>query len=690
MKKIFIAFTAIVCTTSVFAQIKIDRTKQPKSGPAPVIKIADPANFVLPNGMTVLVVENHKLPKITASLSSNRGSIIEGEKAGVISLMGTMLNEGTKTLTKEQFDEKVEMMGASVSLDAGGGSVAALTRYFAPSLMLMAEALRNPAFKEESLDKLKSQTITALKSQEKNAKAISGRIVNAIAFGKNSAQGEFETIKSIEGLRMADVKEAYQKYLSPANMILTFVGDITPAKAKELTLKAFGSWKGAKIPIAKDAPVPNPKQTEIDLVDVPSAVQSEVTVASLITNPMSNPDHHALVLANHILGGGSEGKLFMNLREKHGFTYGAYSTVGAGRYQAKVSSSASVRNDKVDSAVAEIVKEINNMRAGNISADELAIAKAVYNGGFALRMESPQTAATYASNILINNLPKDFYRTYLQKINAVTVADIKRVAQKYFSTSNTRIFVVGKSSVVKPGLEKLGYPVKLYDAFANPVTETKTTAIDNNLTAQTVIDKYLAAIGGKAALEKVKAFSADMVMSVSGQNLDGIMKKAAPNKFLMQLTMQGMTVMKMAFNGKAGYQEQMGQKKEMGADDIANYSDARGVFDQIFYTDAGYKMSQPSIEKVNGEDAYKVVVTKPSGKVSSEFYSIKTGLLLREEIKVKAAGQEVETSFEYGNYVTVGGVKFPGEMTQSVAGQPFSLTLTNYKINEGVSDKDFE
>ncbi|HRB80459.1 MAG TPA: pitrilysin family protein, partial [Niabella sp.] len=327
MKKIFIAFTAIVCTTSVFAQIKIDRTKQPKSGPAPVIKIADPANFVLPNGMTVLVVENHKLPKITASLSSNRGSIIEGEKAGVISLMGTMLNEGTKTLTKEQFDEKVEMMGASVSLDAGGGSVAALTRYFAPSLMLMAEALRNPAFKEESLDKLKSQTITALKSQEKNAKAISGRIVNAIAFGKNSAQGEFETIKSIEGLRMADVKEAYQKYLSPANMILTFVGDITPAKAKELTLKAFGSWKGAKIPIAKDAPVPNPKQTEIDLVDVPSAVQSEVTVASLITNPMSNPDHHALVLANHILGGGSEGKLFMNLREKHGFTYGAYSTV---------------------------------------------------------------------------------------------------------------------------------------------------------------------------------------------------------------------------------------------------------------------------------------------------------------------------------------------------------------------------
>lgn len=226
MKKISIATAVLLLSMTVLAQT-IDRSQKPKAGPAPVIKIADPAQFVLPNGMTVLVVENHKLPKINASLITNRGQIIEGDKAGVMGLMGEMLNEGTKNLSKEQFDEKVDMMGATVSLNSGGGYVSALNRYFESSLMLMADALRNPAFKTENFEKLQSQAITGLKSSEKNAKAISARVVNALAFGKNTASGEFQTIASTQGLTIDDIKAAYEQYLSPANSILTFVGDIT-------------------------------------------------------------------------------------------------------------------------------------------------------------------------------------------------------------------------------------------------------------------------------------------------------------------------------------------------------------------------------------------------------------------------------------------------------------------------------
>lgn len=693
MKKIYIAFVSLLLSAAVFAQT-IDRSQKPKAGPAPVIKIADPAKFVLPNGMTVLVVENHKLPKVSASLSTNRGIILEGDKAGVISLMGSMLNEGTKTLTKEQFDEKVEIMGATVSLNSGGGYVSALNRYFEPGLMLMADALRNPAFQQENFDKLKSQEITGLKAQEKNAKAISSRMISALSYGKNTASGEFRTIQTTEAITLDDVKSAYQQYLSPASSILTFVGDITPARAKELALKAFGTWAGKKLEIAKDVPVANPEKTEIDLIDVPSAVQSEITIANLISNPYSNPDHHALVLANHILGGGAESKLFMNLREKHGFTYGSYSNVGADRYQTIFSAGASVRNDKVDSAVAEIIHEIDNMRSGKISAEELATAKAVYNGMFAMRMENPQTTASYATTILIHNLPNDFYRTYLQKINAITVADIKRVAEKYFNSKDTRIIVVGKAAAVKPGLEKLGYPVKMFDAYADPVTETATDAApvtaDKNITAQKVIDNYITAIGGKEALSKVNSLSADISMSVSGQTIGGVMKKSAPNKLLMHLSMQGMTVMKQVYNGKTGFQEQMGQKKEMGADELAQYSDIKGIFDQVYYNTEGFKLSAPTVEKVNGEDAYKIIVTKPSGKVSTEYYAVKTGLLLRAEGKVKAAGQEIEQSMDFGNYITIDGVKLPGSMTQSIMGQSIELAMSNYKINEGVADKDFE
>ena len=692
MKRVFIASAALFFCTAVFAQT-IDRSKKPKEGPAPVIKIADPAKFVLPNGMTVLVVENHKLPKITASLSTNRGDIVEGDKAGVVGLMGDMLNEGTKSLSKEAFDEKVEIMGASVSLNSGGGYVSALNRYFEPSLMLMADALRNPAFEKENFDKLKSQAVTNLKSQEKNAKSISARVVNAISYGKNTARGEFQTIQTTEAVTLDDVKAAYQKYLSPASSILTFVGDITPAQAKEYATKAFGSWTGKKIEIARNTPVANPAKTEIDLIDVPSAVQSEISVANLISNPYSNPDHHALVLANHILGGGAESKLFMNLREKHGFTYGSYSNLPSDRYQTLFKAGASVRNDKVDSAVAEIIREINNMREGKITAEELATAKAVYNGVFAIRMENPQTTASYASTILINGLPNDFYRTYLQKINAVTVADIKRVAQKYLNSADTRIVVVGKASVVKEGLSKLGYPVKLYDIYAAPVSEAAAAPsahVDKNITAQAIIDKYIAAIGGKEALSKVTSMSSEITMNVSGQSLGGVMKNAAPNKSFMQLSMGGMTVMKKVFDGKKGYQEQMGQKKELGADEIAAAGDTKGLFPQLYYNTDGFKLSAPTVEKVNGEDAYKIVVTKPSGKTETEYYAAKTGLLLKQEGKVKAAGQELDQTMEFGNYTAVGGLQLPGSMTQSVMGQSFEISMKNYKLYEGVSDKDFE
>ncbi len=692
MKRVFIASAALFFCTAAFAQT-IDRSKKPKEGPAPVIKIADPAKFVLPNGMTVLVVENHKLPKITASLFTNRGDIVEGDKAGVIGLMGDMLNEGTKTLSKEAFDEKVEVMGASVELNSGGGYVSALNRYFEPSLMLMADALRNPAFEKDNFDKLKSQAVTNLKSQEKNAKSISPRVVNAISYGKNTARGEFQTIQTTEAVTIDDIKSAYQKYLSPASSILTFVGDITPAQAKEYATKAFGSWTGKKIEIAKNTPVANLTKTEIDLIDVPSAVQSEISVGNLINNPFTNPDHHALVLANHILGGGSESKLFMNLREKHGFTYGSYSNLPADRYQTMFKAGASVRNDKVDSAVVEMVREINNMRSGNITAEELATAKAVYNGLFALRMESPQTTASYASTILINGLPNDFYRTYLQKINAVTVADIKRVAQKYLNSADTRIVVVGKASVVKDGLSKLGYPVKLYDIYAAPVTEAATApsaGVDKNITAQAVVDKYIAAIGGKDALAKVTSISSEITMNVSGQSLGGVMKNAAPNKSFMQLSMGGMTVMKRVFDGKKGYQEQMGQKKELGADEVAAAGDTKGLFPQLYYNTDGFKLSAPTVEKVNGEDAYKIIVTKPSGKTETEYYSAKTGFLLKQEGKVKAAGQELEQTMEFSNYTSVGGLKLPGTMTQSIMGQGFEISMKNYKLNEGVADTDFE
>jgi predicted Zn-dependent peptidase len=475
MKKIYILVLTTLFAQAVVAQ-KLDRSQKPKPGPAPTITIADPVIYKLPNGITVLVVENHKLPKVTATYSIDAGPIKEGSKAGVLTIMGGMLNEGTTTKTKAQFDEAVDLLGADVNVTAGGGSTSALTRYFGNAFLLMAEALRHPAFPQASFEKLKSQAVTGLKSMERSASAISGRVVDAISYGTDNPMGEFSTEKSITGLTLSDVKSAYSKYVTPSRGYLTFVGDIKPEAAKALAMKAFGDWKGSILTLPVVAKASNTAKTEIDVIDLPSAVQSEITVTNLIDLPMSSPDYHAVLLANELLGGGADAKLFKNLREKHGFTYGAYSSAGSGRFQSKFSATASVRNEKVDSAVVEFMKEINIMRTEKVSAEDLQNAKNLYNGSFALGLENPARIAAFASNILINNLPKDFYRTYLKKINAVTADDVLRVSKKYFGHDNARVIVVGKKETVLPGLSKLGYPVKLYDSYANPVSAAGSAA----------------------------------------------------------------------------------------------------------------------------------------------------------------------------------------------------------------------
>lgn len=695
MNKIFVLILSAFLALNVNAQV--DRSKAPAPGPAPVIDFKDPVTFTLPNGMTVLVVENHKFPKVRATFNIDMGPVKEGDKAGLLDLMGSMLSEGTKTMSKAKFDEEVDILGADVSLFATGGYTSALTRYFNKAFLLMADAIKNPSFPQESFDKLKKQAETAIKSSDKSASAIAARVGSALSFGKNTAMGEFPTEESLKSLTLADVKEAYKNYITPSRSYLTFVGDITPGAAKSLAMQAFGSWTGKKLSLPSIPNAENVKNTEINFVDVPTAVQGEVSVSNLVTNPMSNPDYHALLIANQILGGGSESKLFMNLREKHGFTYGSYSNVGSGRFQSRFSASAQVRNEKADSAVAEIINEINNMRSGNITDEELAIAKAKYNGSFALGMEDPARAATYASNIIINNLPKDFYRTFLQKINDVKVSDIKRVANKYFTKDNLRIVIVGNAAKILPNLERLGYPIKMYDKYANPIVEKKKENVSKEspktneaISAASLIDSYLKAIGGKEEAKKITSIKMDFTMDLMGQTLTGSDKRAAGGKHAFELNMGNMKVMNLAFDGAKGYNAQMGNKQEMSADEIKEALDDKSIIPQLNYISNDYGAAYLGTDVVNGEDAYKLKVTKPSGKISTEYFSIKTGLLLKEESVLKMQGEEISQITEFSNYKKVGNVLMPFTITQTVGEQEMTMNVTNITLNPEFKDSDFQ
>lgn len=677
------------------AQVKVDRSQKPAAGLAPTITLQDPVTFKLKNGITVMVVEDHKLPRVSASYFIDAGPIVEGEKAGVISLMGQMLNEGTKDMSKAAFDESVDKMGAQVGLSSSGGSAAALTRYFNEAFALMGKGLKNPAFTQESFDKLKSQTLTGLKSNEKNVKAVSGRVISALAYGKNHPSGEFVTEETINNITLDDVKAAYQKYITPSRGYLTIIGDIKPKDAKKLAKKVLGDLKGPTLTLPTLASVPNPAKTEINVVNMSNAVQSEITVTNLVDLKMNHPDYFAVLLANQILGGGSESRLFNNLREKHGFTYGAYSNIGAGRFQTSFASSASVRTAKTDSAVVEFMNEIKSLRNTKVSDQELASAKALYNGSFALGLENKGRIAGFARNILINDLPKDFYRTYLQRVNAVTKEDIQMVANKYFNSSNTRVVVVGNTSQMLDDLKKLNYPVKMYDPYANPVTENAAAADISGVKATDVLNNYLKAMGGVEALKNVKSIYAQMGMQMQGATIDIESKQMAPKMEAVTMSMNGNPVMKTRFNGTAGYQEQGGQKKAMTADEIKEKAVITGLFEQLDYVkNPAFKAEVIGIEKVNGSDAYKVLVTFPVGKTKTEYYDVTSKLLVKIEVSTTMPNNmTLIQTIEYSDYRKVGNIMFPYAQTHTVnAGgqqQVMEMKATSVKLNEGVTAADF-
>ncbi len=693
MKKILIIAIAIMAMQICFAQTKVDRSKKPAAGPAPVISFKDPVTFTLPNGMTVLVVENHKIPKVRASFSIDAGPITEGQKAGVMDLLGGMLGEGTTNMSKEKFDESVDIIGADVNLSSSGGSASALTRYFEKAFLLLADGLKNPSFPQASFEKLKSQAITGFKSNEKSAKVISGRVLNALSYGKTNPMGEFTTEESLKNLKLDDVKNAYKNFVTPSRSYLTFVGDISAATAKALVTKVFANWSGKTLALPAIADVKNPAKTEINFVDLPTAVQAEISVGNLVNNPMSGTNYHALLLANQILGGGAESKLFDNLREKHGFTYGSYSSVGRGRFQSLFTAGAAVRSDKVDSAVQEMVKEILNMRDGKITEEELAVAKASFNGSFAISMEDPARAATLASNILINNLPKDFYRTFLQKINAVTVNDVKSVSKSFFNESDARIVIVGNAKKIIPNIMRLGFPIKKYDKFANPVAdEVKDTKVNETpktsepISANIVMEDYFKAIGGKEEARKITSIYAIASMQMMGRDITGIEKKMNPSKAFTEFKMGEMTVYKMVFDGGKGYQQQGPQKADLKEGELKESMDDNGVIPQLNYNNKEYVGKG----KVGAEDTYRLKITFPSGRVSVQQYSSKTGLLLQEETTSKQGDVDMPMTVEYKDYKKVGALLMPHNIIRINDGQVFDMKYTSIKFNEGVSDADFK
>ena len=687
--KFYTILAFLFVTVSITAQI--DRSQQPKPGPAPKISLEKPTEYELKNGLKILIVENHKLPRVSYNLTIDRDPIIEGDKAGVTSLLGSMLGNGTTNISKDDFNEEVDFLGARLNFGFSGGFASSLTKYSDRILQLLADAAMNPLLTSEEFDKEKDKLLEGLKSQAKSVDAVAGRVGGALSYGAEHPYGEFVTEETVNSVSFDDIQSYFTKYFGPNDAYLVVIGDVNTKEVYKRIKKYFGKWKKASdissfVPEANQ----NVEALEINFVDMPNAVQSNISITSNVKLKMSDPDYHAVLIANKIFGGGFNSYLNMNLREANGWTYGARSSVGTDKYISRFSAGAAVRNAVTDSAIVETIKEIKRFQSEPVEASALANAKAKYVGDFVLALERPSTIAQYAISTKINELPEDFYANYLEKINAVSIEDVQRVANKYFTADNARFIVVGKGSEVVANLEKLGIPINYFDKYANPVDKPEfSKPIPEGVTASSVMASYIEAIGGKTAVESVQTmlFNAEVTIEGAPFKPTAVIKSMAPNKSSMEMSIAGMgTIMKQKFDGTTGYAEQQGMKQPMSEEDVAEQASQKGLFPEAHYT--ADEIELISLSDLDGTDVYKIKVKGVSE--SFRYYDANSGLLLREEATKEAQGQSVTTITVHSDYRAVDGVMIPFGRKITAGPQVFGFNASEVVVNSGVTEADFK
>ena len=681
MKKILFILT-LMLTFPAFAQV--DRSQQPQPGPAPVIQLGEPERFTLKNGLSVLIVENNKLPRASVSLTLDNPPIAEGEMAGVSAMTAALLGKGSKKIDKDSFNEEVDFMGASINFGSQSASASSLSRYFNRVLELMSEAALNPNFTIEEFYKERDIILDGIKSSEKSVTSAARRVENLLAYGKNHPYGEYVSKESVEKISLADVKAFYKRYFLPNNAYLIIVGDVDAQGLKEQVKKLFGKWKKKDFPNVNIPEVNNVSSTQIDFVNMPNAVQTEVSVQNTVSLRKKDADYFPLLIANGILGGGGEARLFLNLREDKGYTYGSYSRMGNNKYtNSRFRASASVRNAVVDSAVVELLYEINRMKNEMVSDEELSRAKAKYVGSFVRAVERPSTVASYALEIETEDLPDDFYTTYLESVNSVTKEDIQRVAQKYFLVDQARVVVTGKASEVLDNLEKVQFngnvvPVNYYDKYGNVIDRPASFELPDGVSAQTILANYIDAIGGLDALNAIQTLEVSYNANFMGNALEASSINTADEQKQI-IKMGGNVLATVIVNASGAKVEQMGNNMDLPPEMAADMQAAIGIVPELKMME-NENVTVTGTEEVDGQNAYALEM-KGQSTTTTTYYAVESGLKLKQTTVTEMMGQTQTQETTYGNYKSFGSLLIPTTTTVPLGPQTVDATIGDVKIN---------
>lgn len=679
MKKLLILLTSLLVFPAVG---QVDRSKQPTPGPAPIIQVKEPQQYKLKNGLTVMFVENRKLPIVSASLILDNPPILEGIKAGQSQLTSSLLGKGSKKIKKDDFYDEIDFMGSNISISASSAFAQSLTRYFQRTFQMMADAAINPNFTEEEFTKERDVLIDALKSSEKDVSTAARRVERLLAYGVDHPYGEYVTAGTVNNIKLSDIQRFYDFRFRPNNAYLVIGGDIDFETVKILVKKYFAKWKPSPVASSPIPKVTNPVSTQIDFVNMPNAVQSEVVVQSTTYLAKKDADYFPVLMANSILGGGGEARLFLNLREDKGYTYGSYSSIGNSKITAtRFRASASVRNEVTDSAVVEIVNEIKRIRTDLVSEIELKKAKAKYVGNFVRSLEDPEIIASFAYEIATENLDPDFYKNYLDRINAVTVEDVKRVAQKYFNVDQARVVVTGKGVDVLDNLEKVQFngnylPINYYNKYGTSIERPQKLAVADGITAESVLKSFIDNTGVNIAdinaLQLVyKGEFMQMSIKVEETYSDKEQKQV--------ISVGGNAMMTSVVSQDSAYIKQGPNQTDLPKAIHDDLKKTLAVLPEIGLLES-QEATLEGIVNINGSDAYEIK-TQGVGVTFTSYYDVNTGLRVRESSLINFNGQMQTNTTDYSDYSEQSGLILAGKKSFNLGGQDISLTLDKAEIN---------
>lgn len=672
---IYLAVMAVVLGWQATALAQTSR-KQPPPPPQPLRPLRFPAfeQRTLPNGLRVVVIEHHEQPALSLRLVLKAGAIYDpADKPGLAQATAALLDQGTKTRSAQDIAQAIDFVGGSLGAgadwDAAYASASVTSDHLDLGTELLADIVLNPTFKEEEIDRWRTQALSGLQVQMQDPKFLAAAAFNRLVFGAHPYGQPMEgTPESVRTITRDDMVRFHHTHYRPNVSIIAVVGDVKPAEAFATIERHFGRWeKGAEVPLPAFN-VPLREARHILVLDKPDAVQTEIRVGH-VGIARTDPDYFTAQVFNTILGGSSQGRLYVEIRSKRGLTYGAYSEWAERLQPGYFWATTYTKTESTVDTVELIVAELRRMQTELVSTCELDARKAYLTGSFPLRIETPDDIAAQVLEAMLYGYDRSYLETYRDHINGVTAEQVKAFANAKIHPDRVVIVLVGNAGAFEAELkrkfqdyEKIAYHEidlmqpdlkrKQEDVAAKPASEAERAE------AMTILRKTIEALGGEAYLQQksqIARGSGTMTPPGLPQAIPVpsiVAYEVLPDKSRLEVN-TALGPMIQAFNGQIGWMSIMGQVRD--TTEQSKLSRYYGVNVLRRYDQAGYSVRLLPEAQVEGKKAKVVAISDAEGHTTKFFIDPQTHLILKTA--AEAMGQQLEEV--YSDYKSVNGIQVP-------------------------------